>query len=418
MKILLSAGLLVLLTLGLGHGNVSAQTVLSSKCLQYGEIKPNENPSFQQINCLLTNAALDANIPPEVVKAVATQENSWRQFNANGEPIISNDGGIGLMQITNQPNYDQEKLKTDLYYNIETGVKILSNMYDRTATDLPHIKGAGRDVIENWYFPVMAYNGTKPVNSPLYQQTGERNTNAYQEKVFSNIEQGSFLHDMGTVLAQFPFSTSDFQYDSNSDNNIVFLKKEYIFSGKTHKSAYSFQKGNMVAVTQNDVRLRSKPSASSTIVKHLAKNTDLIINGNFTYDQSSTSQNQFVWYPVMTNDKKFVGYIPSAYITASTATSCLPYSINQKIYWNGVELRSGQIGRLTVLQNTALYKVNGTKKTFVRTLKKGEFYRIYALKPGMLSVGGGYYVDRNTKVKYETPSKVILDAVKCIASFK
>ena len=37
--------------------------------------------------------------------------------------------------------------------------------------DLPEIKGAGREVIENWYFPVMAYNGIKPVNSPLYQQT-------------------------------------------------------------------------------------------------------------------------------------------------------------------------------------------------------------------------------------------------------
>jgi hypothetical protein len=34
----------------------------------------------------------------------------------------------------------------------------------------------------------------------------------------------------------------------------------------------------------------------------------------------------------------------------------------------------------------------------------------------MLSVGGGFYVDRNEKVKYETPSKTKLDAVKCINS--
>ena len=62
--------------------------------------------------------------------------------------------------------YDQEKLKYDIYYNIEEGIEILNSMYDRN--DLPKIKGAGREVIENWYFPVMAYNGTKPVNSPLY----------------------------------------------------------------------------------------------------------------------------------------------------------------------------------------------------------------------------------------------------------
>ena len=111
------------------------------------------------MNCLLTNAAIEADIPPEVVKAVATQESDgWKQFDENGKPIISEDGGIGLMQITNKVNYDQEKLKYDIYYNIDAGIEILNSMYDRK--DLPKIKGAGREVIENWYFPVMAYNGT------------------------------------------------------------------------------------------------------------------------------------------------------------------------------------------------------------------------------------------------------------------
>src|SRR5207344_1418681 len=97
-----------------------------------------------------TNAAIDADIPPEVVKAVATQESGWKQFK-DGKPYISDDGGIGIMQITNKPNLDQEKLKYDIYYNIEAGIDILNSMYD-DRTDLPTIKGAGRDVIENWYF--------------------------------------------------------------------------------------------------------------------------------------------------------------------------------------------------------------------------------------------------------------------------
>ncbi len=88
------------------------------------------------------------------------------------EKLISlDDGGIGIMQITNQPNYDQEQLKTDISYNIKAGVEILSSMYDRT--DLPKVSGAERQVIESWYFPVMAYNGTKPVNSPLVQLSGD-----------------------------------------------------------------------------------------------------------------------------------------------------------------------------------------------------------------------------------------------------
>ncbi len=61
------------------YGDVSA----ASTCGLYGEIKPNQNPSRQHINCLLTNAALNENVPPEVVKAVATQESGWKQFDGN-----------------------------------------------------------------------------------------------------------------------------------------------------------------------------------------------------------------------------------------------------------------------------------------------------------------------------------------------
>ncbi|WP_078409084.1 S-layer homology domain-containing protein [Priestia abyssalis] len=286
-----------------------------TKCPSYGEIKPNTNPSFQHMNCLLTNAAIEKGIPPEVVKAVAAQESGgWKQFNENGEPVISADGGIGLMQITNQSNYDQQKLKYDIYYNIKAGVDILSKMYNRG--DLPKIEGAGQQVIENWYFPVMAYNGIKPVNSPLVQKTGEKNKNAYQEQVFTHIENDSFLNKNlelnGPKLGQFPFHTADFEYDPNSSENIVFRKMEYTLTDETHTSAYFFKTGDKVVVT-DDVNLRAQPSTSSASSK-LAKNTVLIIQGNVVYDQNLNSQNQFVWYRVSTADQKTAGYISSAYI--------------------------------------------------------------------------------------------------------
>ncbi|MFC6601755.1 SH3 domain-containing protein [Ectobacillus funiculus] len=183
-------------------------------------------------------------------------------------------------------------------------------MYQRT--DLPKIKDAKPEVIENWYFPVMAYNGTKPANSPLYQSNGTRNVNAYQEQVFAFIERDSFLND--TKLSQYPFKTTDFEYDSNSDANIKFKKMEYILTDPLHPSRYLFQTGNQVVVTRDSVNLRSKPSSSSSIVSVLAKNTSLIIQGNFSYDQSLSSSNQFVWYPVKTPDQRVVGYISSAYI--------------------------------------------------------------------------------------------------------
>lgn len=89
----------------------------------------------------------------------------------------------------------------------------------------------------------------------------------------------------------------------------------------------------------------------------------------------------------------------------------IPSGASAKVMWDGAELKKGQIGRLTVLKNTELYKWDGSKKTPSRTLKAGENYRIYTFLPGKLGLGGGYYIDRNNKVKYETPSKVKLQAL-------
>ncbi|WP_249711522.1 SH3 domain-containing protein, partial [Bacillus cereus] len=308
-SILLRVGILsCLIFLFCPYEEISAESSWASQCTSYGEIKQNQNPSFQHINCLLTSAALDAKIPPEVVKAVAYKETGWKQFE-NGQPIISKDGGIGLMQLTNQSSYDPEKLKYDIKYNIQAGVEVLNYMYSRK--DLPKIKGAGPEVIENWYFPVMAYNGKKPINSPLDQSTGKKNPIAYQEQVFALIEDNIIY---GTKLGEFPFSTADFEYDKEDTKNIVFKKMEYILTDPLHISISHFQTRDKVFVTGDNVNLRSKPSTSSSSVDTLAKNTDLIIDGKFSYDQSVISVNQFVWYPVKTADQKLVGYISSAYI--------------------------------------------------------------------------------------------------------
>ncbi len=320
-------GLLAILAAGLmNNGEALAESSVTSACEAFGNVKTGVNPSFQHVNCLLTNAALEADIPPEVVKAVATMENGgWKQFDANGNAIISADGGIGLMQVTNQSNYDQEKLKTDLVYNIEAGVQILDSMYDRTSSDLPKIKEAGRHVIENWYFPVMAYNGTKPVNSPIIKGTGLVNTNAYQERVFAIVEQKSFIGDR--ELAAFLFHADDFAYDPSSNQNITFLKKEYTPTEDTHESIYGLKAGDY-AMTTDAVNLRTGPG--TMIMKQLSKHTVLTVTGRFVYDQGN---NHYVWYPVRTPDGQ-TGYIASAYLqkTDPPAVSFSDVSTQNRFY--------------------------------------------------------------------------------------
>ncbi|EIJ80476.1 SCP-like extracellular [Bacillus methanolicus PB1] len=83
------------------------------------------------------------------------------------------------------------------------------------------------------------------------------------------------------------------------------------------------------------------------------------------------------------------------------------------IWWDGAELKVGQIGRLQVLKDTPLYKLERESQKISRTLKAGENYRIYAFKQGKLGVGSGYYVDRDSRIIYETPSKTKLAQLAC-----
>jgi hypothetical protein len=367
-----------------------AESTWTSKCSSFGEIKPNQNPTLHHMNCLLTNAALEAKIPPEVVKAVVSEENGgWKQFDDNGQPVISDDNGFGLMQITNQPSYDQEKLKYDIIYNIQAGVEILSSMYYHR-TDLPKIIETGPEVIENWYFPVMAYNGTKPSNSPLYQSSGLKNINAYQEEVFAYIEKDSYLND--TKLGQFPFSTAHFEYDPNSRENIVFKNMEYTLTEQMHASAYHFQMGDKVSVTEDTVNLRSQPSSQnsiSSVVKALAINTTLTIEGNFLYEQYLESENKFVWYPVKTDDQKLAGYISSAYITKKLDVPVIDPLDDNDVFLSGKAPANVtiQIMNGTELIGSSVADTNGYFKSDISAQKAGAqlivFYKdkLNALSP-------------------------------------
>ncbi|CAH0125250.1 Pesticidal crystal protein Cry22Aa [Peribacillus sp. Bi96] len=407
MKIsIMKVGILTSLTFSMFNGQAFAESGLTNACSSFGEIQPNENPSHEKINCLLTNAAIKAEIPPEVVKAVATQENGdWRQFNDDGKPIISADGGIGLMQLTNKTGYDQKKLENDIVYNIEAGVEVLSGMYSRNDYDLPKITGAGRRVIENWYFPVMAYNGTKPVNSPLYQENGKINVNAYQEEVFAEIENQSYLND--TILAKYPFKTTDFQYDRESTENIIFKNLVYTLADQTHDSVYWFKAGDKV-VTSSSVKIREQASTSSGY-KTVSKDTILIITGEFVYDKSK--ENKFVWYPVQTEDKSMKGYVSSAYISNRLSSPVVPIKDTIKPVISGagnktIKLNSSFNPKTNVSAKdnadgnmTSKLKVTGT----VNTKKKGT----YTLK---------YTVTDQSKNTATVTRKITIDGTKPVIS--
>jgi hypothetical protein len=88
------------------------------------------------------------------------------------------------------------------------------------------------------------------------------------------------------------------------------------------------------------------------------------------------------------------------------------------VWWGKVKLIKGQIGKVTVLKDTYLWKMDAKGKlTSVRKLKKGEELRVYSYKNGMYGVGGGYYVKKDAAVKYETPSKTKLKQLEEINKY-
>ena len=132
------------------------------------------------------------NIPPVLLKAIAWMESGWKQYqlDASGQPLLDqpligkDKIGIGIMQISSYDPKDtvtMDKLKYDIDYNIEVGCQILNQKWRAN----PKIGNGDRNVLENWYLAVWAYNSWGARNNPN-NLTGK---SAYQDSIFSLMGQ-------------------------------------------------------------------------------------------------------------------------------------------------------------------------------------------------------------------------------------
>jgi N-acetylmuramoyl-L-alanine amidase len=84
-------------------------------------------------------------------------------------------------------------------------------------------------------------------------------------------------------------------------------------------------------------------------------------------------------------------------------------------FWDGMELKKGQKGRITILKPINLYKRVGDKLEMVRILQPDEVYRVYGYDNehgGQYNVGGLYVTKMDGYIKFETPSKAMQERVK------
>lgn len=151
------------------------------------------NPGPAEIRAKLAAAAVARAIPPKILYAIAFQESSWRQYDAKGQPLVSADGGIGIMQVTSYGPYDVARLKTDIDYNIAAGADILLEKRGYAPSVIPVIGDGSPACYENWFYAVWAYNGWTAGNP-------------YPYKVWSHISAGPAGLWVGVPVTPVPFT--------------------------------------------------------------------------------------------------------------------------------------------------------------------------------------------------------------------
>ena len=178
------------------------------------EIQSYQNPSYEEIARKLEIVARSKQIPSVILKAVAFVETGWRQFDKNGNVVTNPYGprpGLGIMQVTSYDSSDTalvNKLKYDIDFNIAYGADILNAKWDFA----PKISNGDRNILENWYFALWAYNGWVPYNNPNNASAAGRV--AYQDKIIKLAASGYLSAGVVTpvqitpMLSElFPFGT-------------------------------------------------------------------------------------------------------------------------------------------------------------------------------------------------------------------
>ncbi len=178
-------------------------------------------PSSQEISDYADQLSSTYKAPSVIIKALIEKESiDWKQFDSAGDPIISADGGIGLLQVTPTriPSFptvslgkiiegvsqgsnqfttiiettvvDVNRLKWDWRYNLETGIRILvaKKVESGGSTDDARI-------LENWYYPLAYYNGVG--NSTTNKKCGfvdDLNNNPANSKYSRRISSDPILY--------------------------------------------------------------------------------------------------------------------------------------------------------------------------------------------------------------------------------
>ncbi|MGP4078989.1 transglycosylase SLT domain-containing protein [Pseudalkalibacillus sp. R45] len=353
-----------------------------------GGAEDSQELNFQEKKALIAEIAVAEGIPPEILIAMADEESDFTQFDETGNPYISDDGGIGIMQITltdedlAKYGYTQEEISWNIEDNIHAGALHLKSRWNNQ--DLPQINNMDPEILENWYFALMAYNGLSRVNDPT------ENPNAYQEKIYRVLRDNFLLS-----IEEFP--PIELRYEEGSD--IIYFPPGVDYEwdmANTYSRQILLETGQTVYTYNDDLDFSYIRDGvdGNRLNKTLPHNTRLeILEGPFAINDSFK---HYVYYHVTDGNQTF--YISSSNLVQEPA-AFLP-NVDQSILPDPKE----PIARLHIKREGVqfLKKEEFGEYVPVDEREKDEFLRVYYTEGSYFNVGGEYYIkqDLNKVVPY------------------
>jgi len=76
-------------------------------------------------------------------------------------------------------------------------------------------------------------------------------------------------------------------------------------------------------------------------------------------------------------------------------------SRSSTIIWKGLELKSGQIGKVTILEDIVVWETINKNKKSPRVLRKGQQFRVYRYVPSTYYIGNGRYVVKDKQIIFQ-----------------
>lgn len=163
-------------------------------------------------------------------------------------------------------------------------------------------------------------------------------------------------------------------------------------SSKQTKAEMILKNGTRIDVTKESIWKSNNESITR------------IVGGNLTFIQAGKTT-------ILVSFQGYSNLIQIETVSSLPSTSKVSENIKPRvsIIWGKSTLVEGQIGRVNLVKNAVLYKMENNKLIKTNLLRKnGSFYRVYGIigsgNKQFLNVGGGYYLHRTTATNYETPS--------------